>query len=200
MESLEQQKAYKIALEMEESDDPEFVRKNIPELLRLIEADVHHPLVNDVSGLYLGMAQNKCLARIERLSRVLKTIEEDEPMRIGEAEEHYANAVIPEPEGIKIAYAEGQAPGPVRSMIAFGKTLIGFKTENMQVDSIEYSSDDLRDGQKRNILCRHVSGDLRKEDIKYLIIRIPKNLVDLEVLTKEEVETESTFIFRGVEI
>jgi len=202
LESVETpKKAYELALELENSDDPQFIRETIGSLLTLIEEDVNGHFLDDVSSLYEGMAEDQCLARIERLSRVLEMIEGAKGIEIGDAEEHYANAVVPEPEGLKIAYSEGQAPGPVRSVIAFGKTMVGFKTDHIQVDRIDYNGgDDLRDVQQRMHLCRHVHGTLQKEDIRYLIMRIPKGMVKDELLTALDKQSNSPFVFRGLKI
>lgn len=203
MKNLEQQeqppRSLELARQLELCEDQEEMRQKLGELLESISRDVGREFTDEIPGLYRGMLEEKCLARIERLSRVLETIELQSPMHISDdIEYHYANAVVPEPEGIKIAFSEGQAPGPVRAVVGFGKTLIGFKTENMSVSEISFSADDSRDIEQRKHLCRHVSGDLQKEDIRYLIMRIPANLVEDKYLTQKEKTKKTAFVFRGM--
>jgi hypothetical protein len=108
--------------------------------------------------------------------------------------------VIPEDEGIRLALAEGQAPGPFRTMVSFGKTIVGFKTDHLEVAEVDFldSNTSLRDENLRRYVCRHVVGNIEKEDIKYIVIRIPKNLLDEKHLTEEEkTEPDMTFVFRA---
>ena len=145
------------------------------------------------------MQSENCLVRTERLSRVLETVELESPLVVSnENEEHYANAVIPSPEGIKIALSEGLAPGPVRIMVGFGKTIIGFKTDNMLVEEIDFSESEIRDSAERKFLCRHVTGNLSKHDVRYIIIRIPYTYLQEKYLTDSERTKKPKFIFRGM--
>jgi hypothetical protein len=130
---------------------------------------------------------------------VLEAVELGKPLHISdETDSHYANAVVPVSEGIKIAFGEGEAPGPVRVMVGFGKTLIGFKTDHLSVSEIDFSESEIRDARERKYLCRHVSGDLKREDIRYLILRIPYAIMDPVRLTDEERKRTRPFVFRGV--
>lgn len=194
-----------VAKQIEESDDPEFIKAQISELFFDIERELGVTIESDVSDLYKEMKKENCLARIDSLSRVLKTLEFDEPMPIGSEEEtddHYANAVIPENEGIQLAFAEGQAPGPVRMLVGFGKTLIGFKTDHLEVKEINFNEDDPRDVAQRAYLCRHVSGELKKDDIKYVVMRIPKHMMPDNMVTDLEKDNidKIKFLFRGFRI
>jgi methionyl-tRNA formyltransferase len=193
--------AIQLAQELENSEDIEYVKENLGKLLDLIEEETGTEFQEEVDDIYEQMKQENCLVRVEQLSRILETIELDKELPIGHnAETHYANAVIPEDAGIKLALAEGQAPGPIRAIMSFGKSLIGFKTEDLSVTEVDFVPDaaGVRDEQERKYICRHVEGTLHKKDIKFLVIRIPKHLLDLNHLTEEEkAEKEFPFVFRA---
>ncbi|OHA18166.1 MAG: hypothetical protein A2664_01710 [Candidatus Taylorbacteria bacterium RIFCSPHIGHO2_01_FULL_46_22b] len=179
--------------ELEVVENQDDVKLRLGEMLDRISSDV--------GALYEGMRVEQCLARVEQLSRVLETIELGKPLHISdETDSHYANAVIPAPEGIKIALSEGEAPGSVRAVVGFGKTLIGFKTDHLSVSEIDFAESEIRDANERKYLCRHVSGDLLKDDIHYLILRIPYELMPAERLTVEEKKKSRPFVFRGMRL
>ena len=161
-----------------------------------------HVVFVEPDQVYSEMEKENCLARVERLSRVLQTVELNQELRISdETETHYASAVIPNHKGIQIAFAEGQAPGPIRTVVAFGKTIIGFRTDNLHVEKIEFNESEIRDTQERNYLCRHVTGKLHKNDIRYVVMRIPRQMLDENHLTDEEKqEPNLPFIFRAFKI
>lgn len=195
-------KSLELAKKLEETDDIEFIKQHLGELIDLIVQETGHSLNEDVSEIYEGMKKENCLVRVEQLSRVLSAIELGEKISIGhKAEAHYANSVIPDDEGIKLALAEGQAPGPIRTMVSFGKTLVGFKTDNLSVSEVDYISeaDIYRDETMRRQVCRHVEGDISKEDIRFMVMRIPRHLLDEEHLTDEEKsEADMPFVFRAM--
>ncbi len=194
-------RSLELAQELEETDDDDLIREKLGPMFRSIEEDLGVKLVSDVSELYKGMQSEDCLVRAERLSRVLETVEMESPMEISDEDErHYANAVIPTAEGIKIALSEGQAPGPVRIMVGFGKTIIGFKADNVSVSEVEFDESDIRDAQERKFVCRHVNGELTKEDIRYIVMRIPFSYVAPGYLTDEEKIRKPRFVFRGTKL
>lgn len=190
-----------LAQQLEEAEDPNFIKEHLGELLDLISEETGKNLFEDVSTIYEKMKKTQCLVRVEQLSRILATIELGRPLEIGHEEEtHYANAVIPEEEGIKLALAEGQAPGPFRAIVSFGKTLVGFKTDHLEVTEIDHSENgnNFRDEELRKRICRHVKGKIEKRDIRYMVIRIPKHLLDEKHLTEEELkEKDLPFVFRA---
>ena len=190
-----------LAHELESTEDEEVLRQKLGSLLDSMESDLGVEFVSNVNELYKGMQSEDCLVRVESLSRVLETMETSSPMKISdETESHYANAVIPDPRGIKIAFSEGQAPGPVRLAVGFGKTIIGFKSDNVSVEEIEFSESDIRDARERKYLCRHVVGELTREDIRFLVMRMPSSLLDEDHLTEEEKKRKDPFIFRGARL
>ncbi len=190
----------RLAEALESSEDEEFITENLPDFLNKLETTLGIKLTNDVGELYALMQDENCLGRIEQISKIIKALEKEIPFEIGEGDSHYANAVISELEGIKLAFGEGQAPGPVRIMIGFGKTLLGFKTDHISVCEVEFAEDDPRDIESRRYLCRHVDGSLSKEDIRTVVMRIPRKSMVKGMLFEDEKESTSPFIFRGFSI
>ena len=190
-----------LAEQLEQLDDIEEIKSVLGEFLDSVEADLNVELVTDPSDLYKLMEREGCLARVERMTRVLEAIETDKEFSISDEEEtHYANAVVPNEHGIRLAFAEGQAPGPVRTMIAFGKTLVGFKTDHVRVEEVDFEADDIRDIPLRRNVCRHVVGTVEPEDIRCVVMRIPRGYLDDRHLTPDEVdEPDLPFVFRGFE-
>lgn len=188
-----------LATELELLEDLGTIKGKLGELLDSIETDLQISF-EDPEKIYHEMEKSNCLARVERLSRVLEAVELDQELSISEeTETHYANAVIPNNKGIQIAFAEGQAPGPVRTVVAFGKTIIGFKTDNLSVEEINFNESEIRDINERRYLCRHVTGKLRKVDIRYVVMRIPRQMMDDKHLTQEETP-DLPFVFRAFKI
>lgn len=194
-------KSLELARILENTDDENVLRNNIGDLLKSLEADLKINLLNDPSIIYESMQNEKCLARVETLSRVLEAVELNIPLNISDDDEiHYANAVLPTIQGIKIAFSEGLSPGPVRAMVGFGKTIIGFRTENLKVEEINFDPDDVRGANERQYLCRHVSGVLKAEDIRTVILRIPRHLLLEDVLDEDEKTNNGAFVFRAFQL
>jgi hypothetical protein len=192
-----------LSKELEQTDDDELIREKLGMMLQSIEDDLGIKFISNVNELYDNMRSDNCLVRTDRLSRVLETMESESPLKISDEDErHYANAVIPNQEGIRIALSEGQAPGPVRIMVGFGKTIIGFKADadNISVSEIEFGESEIRDPLERRYVTRHVTGELSKSDIKYIVMRIPFPLVKDEYLTEQERHRKPTFVFRGAKL
>ena len=189
-----------LAIQLERTTDLEIIKSKLGELLESIENDLHVSF-EDPDEIYKDMERERCLARVERLSRVLETVELDHELPISaETETHYANAVIPNDKGIQLAFAEGQAPGPVRTIVSFGKTIIGFKTDSLSVEEIDFDDSEIRDNRERKYLCRHVTGKLHRKDILSVVMRIPRQMIDTKYLTDEENTLELPFIFRAFKI
>ncbi|MDQ5893249.1 MAG: hypothetical protein QG640_260 [Patescibacteria group bacterium] len=197
----EKNQSFELAQELELVEDEEILKEKLPRLLDLIRNDLGVEFSENVPALYTEMQKENCLVRVERLSRVLETMEDDQPLAISDEDEtHYANATIALPQGIQLAFSEGQAPGPVRVAIGFGKTIIGFKTDNLSVEEIDFNKDDFRGAEERKFLCRHVVGNLEKKDIRFVVMRIPRTLLPEEYLQEKEKNGKSAFIFRGFKI
>lgn len=194
--NVEKDKIIELANSLELSEDENYIKKSIPIFFDLLEREVGIKLGNDVMSIYKKMNDEHHLGRIESISRVLMAFEKNESFQIGKGESHYANAVIPDPEGIKLAFSEGRASSPVSVLIGFGKTIIGFKIDNLQVYEVDFSPEERRDAAKRKYLCRHVEGHLTKKDIKEVIMRIPRKFLDEKSLKEDELKEAGPFIFR----
>jgi hypothetical protein len=190
----------KIVKELEELEEVEVIRHEMPLALDAVERDLGVRFTDDVSSLYRLMQKRRCLARVETFSRVLAALEGVEDIHIGAAETHYANAVVPDPDGLALAYAEGRAPGSVRAVIAFGKTIVGFKTDHLSVTTVDFGEEDGRNLAERARLCRHVEGDVGREDIQAVVLRIPRASFPEARMTEEEARSTSPFIFRGFQM
>ncbi len=200
------EKVVELSHSLEESENEEFIKENIPVLFDLINKDLGIEIIKDqdVNKIYKKLQEENCLVRVEKLSKIMEVLELDKPFKVGEGGEDfaYANSVIPEPEGLKIAFAEGHASGTMKLALALGKHLIGFKANGkyLKVSEVDFSNKEdveLRDVQKRNYLCRHIDGMIEKEDIRAVVLRIPRHLMKNELLTDDELNTSTSFIFRG---
>jgi hypothetical protein len=191
-----------LAKKLEESETIEETREILKRVFFFLESILKMELTDDVTKIYSRMRKEGLMLRCESISRIFESIINRKPIHIGDKDDHYANAVIPELEGIKIAFAEARAPGPVKLIMAFDvRSLIGFSPENIKVETLEVSrveTDEMnpRDVNLRKNFCRHVSGDLLPQQIKYLILRIPRSVFPEEYLRENESE-EIRFVFRG---
>lgn len=198
------EKAVRLSQALEESKDKEFIKDTLPELFSILENELSINLLKggeQVSKIYKTLEDEQCLVRVENFTRIMEALELNKPYSVGESanDSHYANAVIPDPEGIKLAFSEGQASGPLKLAIGLGKSLVGFKTEsgNLEVTEVDFSDDDMRDISRRKYLCRHVEGQITKEDIRGVVMRIPRQLMKDVLLTEQELEGTGQFVFRG---
>lgn len=201
------ERAVELSQSLEESKDKEFIKTKLPELFSILEGGLGLKILRgpeEISSIYKTFQEEKCLVRVERFTKILETIELNKEFVVGESanDSHYANAVIPEPEGIAIAWGEGQASGLVKTAfgLGLGKSMLGFKgnSENLKVTDVDFSKDDQRDIAKRAYLCRHVEGEVKKEDIVGVIMRMPRNVVPNDIMTEKELDNKaSPFVFRG---
>ena len=198
-----EEKVVRLSRALEESREPEFIKQKLPELFDVLENGLGLSLLKgrEVNTIYKLFLENGCLVRVENFTRILEAIELNHGFRVGESadDSHYANAVIPDPEGVKLAFAEGQMSGPLRVAMGLGKSLVGFRVDSghITVSAVDFSEDDPRDIAKRGYLCRHVEGEIMKDDIRGVVMRIPRAVVSESLLTNEELEGKGQFVFRG---
>lgn len=208
MEKAEQmetheEKAVRLSRALEESRDPEFIKQNLPELFDILENELGLSLLKgkEVNAIYRRFIEGGCLVRVEKFTRIMEALELNHGFKVGErmGDSHYANAVIPDPEGIRLAFAEGQMSGSLRVAMGLGKSLVGFQTaaDHITVSAVDFAEEDPRDTGKRGHLCRHVEGEIMGEDIRGVVMRIPRAVVSESLLTDEESEGNGQFVFRG---
>lgn len=176
-------------------------RELVAELLEHIQNDFHLTLTEDVSSLYGEMSKENLLARVESVRRVVECLATSKPILVGAGGDHYANSVTSDVEGLRIAMAEAEAVGPVRLLVGLDlKALVGFTNDHVEVSEIDDSEFDLRDTTLRKAYCRHLEGEIHKEDIRYMVMRIPRNVFPSQFLNDIEKKHQTGFIFRGVKI
>lgn len=173
----------------------------VKELLDHVHSDLHWQLSNNVTSFYNDMSKENLLARVESITKVIDCLTLDKVIPVGSEDDHYANSVTAEAEGLRIAMAEAEALGPIRFLVGLDvKALVGFKNDHLSVAEIQDDEFDIRDTTLRKAQCRHVSGEIRHEDIKYVVMRIPRNIFPRENLAPDEIKQGGNFVFRGVKI
>jgi hypothetical protein len=173
----------------------------VKEMLQHIQDDLHFELTEDVTALYNEMSKEDLLARVESVKKVISCMVKNEPITVGVGGDHYANSVTSDSEGLRIAMAEAEALGPIRLLVGLDiKALIGFQSDHLVVSEIEDNNFDLRDTSLRKAYCRHIEGEIRRGDIRYMVLRVPGHLFPEEKLTSEEKVAKLPFVFRGIRV
>lgn len=188
-----------LAKQLETVKDREAFSRLVGPFLDELESTLHVTLDQDVLSAYRTMEEQRMLLRVENVSRILETITKHTPMPVGSDEDHYANSVVPNQEGIKIAFSEGKAPGPVRLLFGFDlKTAISYEPESVHVYPIDDIEGDLRDAGLRKQVCRHVAGEIKSEYIRHIVLRVPRAFFPEEKMTDDEKKSAGMYIFRSV--
>ncbi len=189
---------YEIAEKIETLEDRDELRTAVREFLEHFESDIHLNLSSNVTELYGEMANKNLLARVEGIKRTIGCLVGKEPIEVGAGDTHYANSVTADLDGLRIAMAEAEALGPIKLLVGLDvKALISFTNDHLQVSEIDDNEFDLRDTGLRKAYCRHVSGHILPEDIKYVVLRIPRVVFPENMLLPQEKTQEGRFIFRG---
>ncbi len=176
-------------------------RPLVKEFLEHMKSDLNLTLSPEVSIFYGEMQRQNLLARVESVQKVIECISAGIPISVGKHESHYANAVTAELEGLRIAMSEADVIGPVRLLVGLDlKALIGFKSDHIEVTEIDDSEFDFRDTGLRKSMCRHITGEILPEDIRYVIMRIPRGYFPEEDLLPNEEGQSIPFIFRGASV
>jgi hypothetical protein len=199
---LEQEnKLISMAKELETVKGREAFSKLVGPFLQELESSLNVTLNDDVLAAYREMEDNHMLLRVENTSRILRTLTHHVPLSVGNENDHYANSVVPNHEGIKIAFSEGKAPGPVRLLFGFDlRTAISYESESLHVYPIDDIEGDLRDASLRKQVCRHVSGEIQPEHIRHMVLRVPRSFFPQDKMTDEEKKTEGMYIFRSINL
>ena len=186
---------------LEEEHNPEKFKELMPLFLKGIEDLFKNKLTEQVTPIYKKMQDEKLILRVENMSRVIQSFKNHEGYVIGNKGDHRANCVIPENEGIKLAFAEGFAPGPVRLLIGYDvRTAIAFSPEKVLVTAIDDLEIETRDAKVRKNLCRHIEGTIEPEHIKSVILRVLKKFFQESRMTEQEINSNTFYIIRGIEI
>lgn len=186
---------------LEQEKDSKKFQELLPLFLNHLENLAHTPLSSNIEKTYRKMQSEGLLVRVENLSRVISSIKDHSSYIVGDSEDHYANAVIPENEGIRLAFAEAQAPGPVRLLMGYDvRSAVAFKPDSVNVYEIETPEGDTRDVGFRKQVCRHVHGSIEPDYIKHIVLRIPRKIFPEGRLTDQEKTMTSMYIFRSLEL
>jgi hypothetical protein len=130
-------------------------------------------------------------------------------LTIGDQDEYYPNALKGSASAVKDAFTEGQYSGPIRPLMGFGgrdveKTGVSFSADDVEVldrTNLDYSHPkavvDPETFKKRRERFLCIRGDLKREEIKHLVLRTPYKAAPDSVLTEKEKEIEPRFVFRG---
>lgn len=187
---------------LEEQERIENLKSLTKELLDHIKDDLGLEMSGQIEQLYKEMNRENLIARVESVRKVIECLVSDKNIDVGgEGEINYANSVTTDAEGLRIAMAEADAIGPVRLMLGLDlKTMIGFTNDHIEVREITDDEFDLRDTSLRKAYCRHIRGFIHREDLKYMILRIPRKLFPPDQMTEEEAKMKTPFIFRGAKV
>ncbi len=173
----------------------------VEQLLEHLNSDLHYELSSEINSLYAEMARENLLARVENVTTVMECVLTGKPILVGHGKSNYANSVTANPEGLRIAMAEADAFGPVRLLVGLDlKTLIGFSNDHIKVSEIDNDSFDIRDTSLRKNHCRHIEGEIHREDIKYMVMRIPRRYFPDKKMSQIEASGSEQFIFRGAKL
>ncbi|MFA7193603.1 MAG: hypothetical protein WC087_01660 [Candidatus Paceibacterota bacterium] len=124
----------------------------------------------------------KKLVRSVNLSELIRAFNGDaKALSAGNVDDHYANSGKASWEATKIALSEGKTEGPC-------KTIISFKTDNLEVHPIEVRPEDPRDQKHRVENLTHVIGTIKPEDIDYVLLRFPMKTFPENLMSEEEID------------
>lgn len=179
----------------------EWSKELVLDLIDHMRNDLELTLTDDVSALYNEMNRENLLARVENVKRVIECLTQGAPITVGAGDANYANSVTSDLEGLRIAMSEAEVFGPVRLMVGLDlKALVGFTNDHVEVSEIDDNEFDLRDTTLRKAYCRHLDGAIHKDDIRYIVMRIPRAVFPVKYLNDIEKKQPTSFIFRGAKL
>ncbi|NCT54493.1 hypothetical protein GW758_00865 [Candidatus Falkowbacteria bacterium] len=159
----------------------------------------------DVSSIYrnyLSKNGKPLIVRREDPEKVVRLIENEDidlsfdPKVVADRGDKYANCAIwphgvNPTAGMQNAFLEGRGmAGPLVTMMA--------SRQNSQHNLIEDPKDKmLNTGNINRESVRIVSGQIKKEDLEFIIVRLPKKFLSPEKLSEEEKNNNLKEVFRG---
>lgn len=137
------------------------------------------------------------LVRSINLSELIRAFKGDKKALLaGNHNDHYANSGRPTMDATNIALSEGKTEGPC-------KTIISFKTDNVEIYPVEVRPDDPRDQSHRVAHLKHIIGTIRPEDIEYVLLRFPMKTFPVHLMNSEELEINQNRLLkagRGIKV
>ncbi len=186
---------------IKEKDKMEILKQKIEDLLNLLEEKIHRSLSANVEQSYLEMQNRNLVLRVENLKNIINCVVNNKSFEIGSNTEHYANSVVPTPEGVKIAFSEGMSPGAIKILAGYDiNSAISLDPEHFELSEIDSIEGEVRDENLRKSTCRHIHGVIRKELIKHIVLRIPSMLFPKDKLTSFEIEHPGAYVFRYIKL
>lgn len=175
-------------------DDPHTIEKK--EAVRSFYENVEklaakHGVSLEEGNIYARIGQREYLVRRGNLERELVPLLSGRDIDIASRRES-GNAAVDTPEGVSTAMTEGVSGAE----IAF---LYGFSDEHVETQPITLQEGDLR-GKARERIVRTVSGTVPFEDVRYIVLRIPKDLFPHDLLNESEADSENPFVFRSIDL
>lgn len=159
----------------------------------------------DISSIYrnyLSKNEKPLIVRREDPEKVVKLIENEDidlsfdPKVVADRGDKYANCAIwphgvNPTAGMQNAFLEGRGmAGPLVTMMA--------SKQNSQHNLIEDPKDKmLSTGNINRASVRIVSGKIKREDLEFIIVRLPKKFLSPEKLREEEKNNNLKEVFRG---
>jgi hypothetical protein len=139
---------------------------------------------SDVNELYAQLPNNDVVVRREDPNKIITSLATRVPYTISfPADSKYSNAILWRPEyhekGIANAYLEGYGN---RNGIV---TIVGFVPESsMQIEKLPDASQVFAGLDRAHVYS--VSGEVRPEDVSFVIVRIPITAFPSEFMTEDE--------------
>ncbi|PSO45619.1 MAG: hypothetical protein BRC25_01635 [Parcubacteria group bacterium SW_6_46_9] len=190
--------------------DLEKIRELMPDFFAALENDAGIELTPDVHRIYNSIDKGNCIVRLGNLPHITSALAGQDNLKIGNEDDYYPNALKGSYEAVKDAFEEGHYNGPIRPVIGFGEkdpelAGVSFRADDVEVldrSNLDYSHpqaitdpNTYKKNRKKRFLC--VRGELKRGELKHLAMRIPSPAVPDSVQTKEEIKSDSRFIFRG---
>ena len=158
--------------------------------------------VNSIYHRYLSRVSKPLIVRREDPERVARLIEDEDidlnfdPKVVSGRGDKYANCAIwphghSSTAGMKNAFLEGRGmAGPLVTIMASRQNpkhnlIEDPKNKMLNVGNIDRES------------VRIVSGQIKKDDLEFIIVRLPKKFLSPEKLTEEEKKNNLNEVFRG---
>lgn len=140
----------------------------------------------DITALYKNLDDEKLIVRREDPTRLLESILNETPLHVAFPEDtRYSNAVIWEPRyaerGLANAYLEGY--GSKNGIV----TIVGMKPDsNIDIQKMPDASQEFAGLDRAHVYS--ISGDIKTENIVFVIVRIPIDAFPPDLMTEEEAD------------
>lgn len=158
--------------------------------------------VNEIYSKYQNSMPESFIIRRERPERVARLMNEEDieinfdQKIVADRGDKYANCAVwpygPDPvSGIRSAFNEGHtSAGPIVTVVA-----VKNNPKNATIEKAEGALETV--GTLSREAVRIMSGAMKKEDLQFVILRMPKSYIQENMLTEEEKQNQHTYVFRA---